>query len=154
MFSRNWILVCTVFMIGHSVAAQVDYDKLRHRFTLSCGIPDSLTLVAQQTFVDSVASCKITRGEAEFLTDRGWVYYMRYVRWSLNDDLIMATRIYETSWQKFQTLSSLWALGTLYRQSGECERSLAATEQYLELAEPSIIDYQQIYLRYKFCCGK
>lgn len=135
--------------------AQIDYSDFKTRSGLSCGIPDSTTIVNSQRILDSLESFEIINGKAEYLYDHGWTYYLSYMKWKNASDLQRAVGYWEEGWSDHQDLVALWNLGSAYRPLGECEKALDYTELYLKNVPDSVkVDYKQVYYRYKFCRGK
>lgn len=138
--------------MSNSAFSQVDYSELKSRYEISCGIPDSAQIVETFNFLDSLKSFEISVGEKEFLYDYGWVHYMKYLKWKNLGDLKIAATSFEKSWKEFQDIAALWNLGGIYRVLGECDKAIETTELYIEkMPDKSLIDYKQVYYRYKFC---
>ncbi len=151
---KNTLTLVTCLFISITALGQINYLKLRANYTASCGKMDSLELRANQLFVDSIAQFDIINGEEEFLYDYAWTYYHRYLKWKKEEDLEICIKYNEQCWKHYKNLSALWNLGSNYRSIGNCDKSLELTELYIiemNKIDKTLIDYKQIYYRYKFC---
>jgi len=143
------------YLINNSAFSQVNYFDFKDRYDLSCGLPDSTHILANQHLVDSLYGLIINIGEKEFLYDHGWVYFMRYQEWRDIQDLKVSVSSFEKSWAQFQDLSALWNLGSIYKELGDCRKALDFTELFVNEAKgKKEIDYQQLYFRFKNCRNK
>lgn len=140
----------TVFVT--QAISQVDYLDFKERFSLSCHESDSTKIVENTHLLDSLQSVTLTGGQQEYLYDYGWTYYTRYLKWNDIEDLQKAVLSFDRGWEEFEDLGALWNSGGMYRELGDCNKSLELTEAYIEhFPEDREVDYQQVYLRYKFC---
>lgn len=153
---KKTFLLLALFGLGQlHASAQIDYIEFKERYSLSCGIADSVDVVRNQHLIDSLSTLTMSNGEKTFLYDAGWTYYMRYLKWKDLDDLAVASEYFKRGWDEYADIHALWNLGTCQRPAGNCDKAIEYTEKYIAAAKDSLdIDYQQIYLRYKFCCGK
>lgn len=152
---RTFFFIGCLYFLGFESSAQVDYLALKEQFTLSCQRPDSTTIIKNQLFLDSIAELKLSHGHWAYAYDSGWLYYMRYAVWKQAKDLKTACDYFEEAWERHGHVMALWNLGDLYRQMGQCERSIDATEAYLNAVPDSLdVDYELVYLRYKLCRGR
>ncbi len=149
------IITISIFLfLSLQSFGQIDYTKLRDQYSVSCGKIDSTELLKNQTFLDSLSQFEIIKGEDKFLYDYAWTYYRRYLLWRHEKDLEISIEYNQKCWSKHQDIKALWNLGSNYRIFGDCDKALEFTELYiseLKKIDESLIDYQQIYYRYKFC---
>lgn len=149
----RWAVFALPLCAPLSTIAQLDYLPVHERQPLSCGIPDSSSLVGMQQTIDSVTAVGVTNGRKEFLRDRAMVYYFRFLKWKVPADLAGSIADSEACWTEFASTSCLWDLGDKYRLAGDCTKALNATELYLTKVDADNVDFRQIHLRYKFCRG-
>ncbi len=152
---RKTTILIFLSVLTLSAFPQVDYIEFKNQYSLTCAVPDSAVVVRNQILLDSIQSVEIVNGEKEYLYDFGWVYYMRYLKWSDMNDLKISASSFERGWHEFKDLSALWNLSGIYRTLGDCTKSLDLTETYLQEVPDTIsVDYKQVYYRYKFCRNK
>lgn len=149
------IITISIFLfLSLKSFGQIDYTKLRGQYSVSCGKIDSTELINNQIFLDSLSQFEIINGEDKFLYDYAWTYYRRYLLWRQEKDLEMSIKYNQKCWDQYHDIKALWNLGSNYKILGDCDRALDLTELYiteLNKIDKSLIDYQQIYYRYKFC---
>ena len=147
-------LILLLIATSTIIQAQVNYLDIRENFTLSCGTYDSLDIVNNQTFIDSVSQIGINHGEEKFLYDKAWLFFCKYQYWNDINDYQTAFDIWNENWLKHQNLSSLWNMSGAVKLI-DCERSIELTELFIKNAnylDKDISDkYEQIYFRYKRC---
>ncbi|WP_107037286.1 hypothetical protein [Brumimicrobium mesophilum] len=132
--------------------------KVRDEIRLTCGAIDSVTVLSNQTFLDSVIQLEITNGKQKLLHDIGIVYYAKYLKWKNHTDIIKSIDYFTQGWKNYQDRNCLWDLGRCYGILDDCSKKLRLTELYVDervkASEMEFIDYQQIYIRYKNCLNK
>jgi len=149
------LLLLFGFFISNVVLSQVDYIDFKQKYSLNCGPADSAGLIALQRQLDSLNNFEINRGEESFLYDYGMVYYQRIMRWQKPEDFEMAAELFEKGWNKYGDINAAWNLGVIYLFSGNCDGCLEFTERYLDAIPDTLeVDYEEIYLRYKYCCTR
>ena len=135
--------------------SQIDYLELRDQYTLSCHKSDSIELIQNKRFLDSLTEYKITNGEEKFLYDYGMTYYTIYLKWKSIDALLKSTEANQKCWEEYQNYNALENLGMNYGILGDCDKKLELTELYIkEMIKNELdeyIDYKEIYYRYKTC---
>ena len=142
-----FILSC---FLGHS---QINYHDYKARYEISCGWVDSVTLITTQALLDSIDRLTIVEGEGEFLFDKGWTYYRRYMKWKQTEDVQIAADAFEQAWLKYGDVAALWNLGGMYTDI-DCKKAIEYTEAYIKEAKtaPELdVDYKQVYYRYSGC---
>ena len=119
---------------------------------------DSIELVRNQQFLDSVAQFEIIQGEEKFLYDVGMTYYKVYLKWKKQEDLLNSKKANQMCWEKYRNHMALWNLGTNYGLLNDCDKKIELTELFLnymiENGLEDYISYKQVYYRYKFCRNK
>ena len=145
-------------MISKMVFSQVDYLQIRDEIRISCGAVDSVTVLSNQAFLDSVIQLEITNGKQKLLYDIGMVYYRRYLKWKDVTDIIKSKDYNTQGWEFYQDRKSLWNLGSCYGILDDCSEKLRLTELYVkemkEADEEGFVSYKQVYYRYKNCRNK
>lgn len=134
---------------------QVDYMELESKLVRSCGVPDSITLVKNQHFLDSLIGLDINNGKEKLLRDIGMTYSKRYLKWKDLADIEKSKSYFLQCWEQYRSMPSLWNLGACYGAADDCQEQLRLTELYIkvmkEAGQEELINYKQVYLRYKFC---
>ena len=134
---------------------QVDYLAVESHLQRSCGIPDSITLIQNQLFLDSVIQLQIVNGKEKLLRDIGMVYFKKYLKWKDKADIEKSIYYHLQGWEVYESTTSLWNLGDCYKILGDCSEHLKLTELYIkkmiEKEQEEFINYKQVYFRYKFC---
>jgi len=135
--------------------SQIDYLEIESQLQRTCGIPDSITLKQNQIFLDSVIQLQVVTGKEKLLRDIGMVYFKKYLKWKDIADVEKSIYYHLQSWEMYESTSSLWTLGDCYKMLGDCSEHLRLTELYIEKMkekeQEKLIDYEQVYFRYKFC---
>lgn len=149
---KQTLLLLLLIGLTYSAQGQIDYLDYKERYYLSCGTPDSSEVVRNQLLVDSLDNFEIVNGRQQFLYDRGWVYYLRYLKWKDKKDLEIAATCYEQGWIEYQDLSALWNLVVIFKALGDCEKAIKMVDLYIDtIPENKTVDYQSIYYIYKNC---
>lgn len=137
------------------LTGQIDYMKLENKLVRTCGVPDSVTLVKNQHFLDSLILLDITNGKEKLLRDIGMTYSKRFLKWKDLADIEISKGYFLQGWEQYHSTSSLWNLGACYGFVDDCQEQLRLTELYIkvmkEIEQEDLINYKQVYLRYKFC---
>jgi len=144
-----------ILFISLSIAgfSQVDYLEIENQLQRSCGVPDSITLIQNQTFLDSIIQLEIINGKEKLLRDIGMLYYKRYLKWKDLADIEKSKDYHTQNWDSYESTLSLWNLASCYKILGDCSEQLRLTELYIKVMKEKeeFISYKQVYLRYKFC---
>lgn len=148
---RATLVILLFLALPKGAWSQVDYGAFEHRFTLNCGRPDSLNLVQNKRFIDSLSTVGVSANEEQFLRDRSMLSYQFYLLWKNEVDLIKAKDDALVCWERFKNTPCLWDLGTMYRVLGDCDRAILYTDRYIQEVPEERINFKQVYLRYKLC---
>jgi hypothetical protein len=152
----KFIFPILLLFISETAFSQVDYEALRDKhYTLSCGAIDSVDLIRNQVFVDSLLHEDLGVQRERFLNDYSMVYYTRYLKWKDLGDIRISLKYTKECWETYQNTKALWGLGHSYGILGDCDKELELTELYVktmkENGNEEFISYKQVYYRYKFC---
>ena len=149
------LIIILTIILPTTLFGQVDYMELESKLTRICGVPDSITLVTNQQFLDSLIEMDVINGKEKLLRDIGMTYYKRYLKWKGLSDIEKSKDYFIQSWEIYNSKLSLWDLGACYGILDDCQEKLRLTELYIkvmkEAEQEEFISYKQVYLRYKFC---
>lgn len=136
------------------LSAQVNYPEFKDQYSL-CGFPNAQQAVEFAHAYDSVASLEIVGDTfGYFNKNAGFAHYKAYL--VLDDPAYLESAIpyFKKSWFTDGNIHGLWDLGGMYSCQENADSTLKYTEMYIQEArktgQDSLIDYQQIYYRYKF----
>lgn len=134
--------------------AQINYPEFKDLYSL-CGWPNEKQAAEFAHAYDSAAQLEIIGDTfGYFNKDAGFAHYKAYL--VLDDDKYLESAIpyFRKSWFIDSNIYGLWDLGGMYSCQENPDSTLKYTELYIrevrKLGFDSIIDYQQVYFRYKF----
>lgn len=155
--AMNYLTALLLLLMPAIGLAQVHYPEVSHRYMASCGPTDIATIEKNIAFLDSLAGVGVGEGREQFLYDRGFSHYMRFAHSNDTADMRLAIDLHLEAWEGYSNLAALWNVGSFYFNLRECDEMRRYSEAFLEAAkteEDFPVAFDELFYRYRFCCGE
>lgn len=121
--------------------AQVDFNQVKDRYTLTCEVPTQEQLKANLHFVDSLWEVGVSEGRMDFLYKRGFTHYMCWLTYQEQQHVEHAIESFTLGWEEYEDSTALWNLAVILCFTKRCEEGLPLLDRLDELsASASHID--------------
>lgn len=156
MSNKPLLFGCTLFLslgaLHQTAHAQVDFNAVKNRYTLTCEDATKEELIANLHFVDSLWEVGVEDGRMDFLYKRGFTHYLCWLKGFPGEHAEHAVESFRLGWEDYKDQHALWNLALVLCFNERCEeaRPLLAILQELE-GETSFIDRDELKHLHAMC---
>jgi hypothetical protein len=121
---RHLITTLVGFICALPAIAQVDFNDVKDRYTLTCEPATKEQLQANLHFVDSLWAVGVSEGRMDFLYKRGFTHYMCWLTFDETQHMEKAIESFKLGWDEYQDSVALWNLVVILCFNERCEEAL------------------------------
>jgi hypothetical protein len=118
-----------------AVTAQVDFNQVKDRYTLTCEVPTKEQLQANLHFVDSLWAVGVSEGRMDFLYKRGFTHYMCWLTYNETTHVEQAIESFRLGWDEYEDSTALWNLVVILTFNDRCDEALPMIDTLERLAD-------------------